>query len=140
MIHFIVQRPRTDLESVFHESLADTVFALPLAGGAPVPVYGTLGGDGAPLERLHGIASGGGRVFISRSWRGPGIGAVQIIVPGTEMFSDISEILPDGTLRTIAPAISWRWGRIRLSPDGRHLVAEAVERTTSDIYLLDLQP
>ncbi len=137
LVHYLVQRPRPDLAEVFHESLADSVYAVPVGGGTPVLRYGTSGLDAAPLERLHGIASGHGRLFISRSWRGslpPG----PTVPPGTLLLSDISEVMPDGSLRTIATAISWRWGRIRLSPDGRHLVAEAVERTTSDIYLLDL--
>lgn len=138
-IRYIVQRPRPDLASVFHESLADTVFTVAVTGGTPIALYGTAGDDGAPLERLHGIASGNGRVFISRSWRSP-TGATFIIPPGTQLFSDISELMADGSLRTIAPAIGWRWGSLRLSPDGRHLLAEAVERTTSDIYQIEVGP
>ncbi len=139
LIHYIVQRPRLDLADVFHESLADSVYAVPMGGGTPTLRYGTAGGDGPPLERLHGIASGHGRLFISRSWRANDVSPV-IVPPGAPLFSDISEVLPDGSLRLVAPAISWRWGRIRLSPDGRWLVAEALERTTSDLYLIEVAP
>jgi hypothetical protein len=34
--------------------------------------------------------------------------------------------------------VSWHWGRIRLSPDGRTLFAEAVEPTSSDIYRIEI--
>ncbi len=138
MAYYIVQRARPDLAETFHESLADSVYAIPIGGGAPVLRYGTAGLDAAPLERLHGVASGGGRLFISRSWR-PTVppGTVPI---GATLLSDISEVMADGSLRQVAPAFSWRWGRIRASADGRHLLAEAVERTTSDIYQIEVGP
>ena len=140
-LHYIVQRadPR-DIEG-YHESLADTLYTIDLASGIRTARYGTFGPVFSPMERLHGVASGGSRVFISRSWRDPGTalpnGTYQW---GTPLRSDISEVLADGTLRTIAPAISWRWGRIRLSPDGRHLLAEALDRDGGDIYLIEVAP
>lgn len=146
-IHYIVQRPRADLADIFHESLADTLYMMPVGGGAPVLRYGTAGGDAGPLERMHGVASGHGRVFISRSWRGPNVGSV--ITAGDPLFSDISEVLADGSLRTIADRMGRRWGRLRLTPDGRALIAEAIivtsppgapRRTQTDLYRIELGP
>jgi hypothetical protein len=36
--------------------------------------------------------------------------------------------------------VSWRWGRLRLSLDGRYLYAEALEHTSSDIYRIEIGP
>jgi hypothetical protein len=125
----------------FHESVADSVWSQPIDGGALALRYAT---DPAHLvrrmERIHGVATGFGRLFLSRSWRHPsdmpqGTAPVPI---GTPLQSDIIEVLSDGSVRIVAPAVSWRWGALRLSPDGRSLLAEALERTSSDIYLIRL--
>jgi hypothetical protein len=114
------------------------VFAISVSGGAPLFVFGVKLTDLPVMTRIHGIATGGGRVFISRSWRlAPPTGPLQ---PGTPMGSDIAEVLPDGTLRPIAAKVTQRWGRIRLSPDARLLIAEAVGPDDTDLYLITLAP
>jgi hypothetical protein len=140
LVHYIVQRARPEDIDVYHESFADTLFTVPLAGGTPTPRLGTIGPRFSEMRRLHGVAAGGGRLYVSRSWNaGSSIGN-GTFPQGTEIRSDISELLSDGSLRPVASTVGARWGRIRLSPDGRHLVAERIERTTSDIYLLEVAP
>jgi hypothetical protein len=138
-IHYIVQRTRSFDEEVYHESVADTLLRMPSNGGTGTPVYGVpVAGSDRLLEQLHGVASGHGRVFISRSWRTPANTPAGPVQPGTPLESDIAEVLEDGSLVVIAPSVSWRWGKIRLSPDGRHLYAEALEHTASNLYRITL--
>lgn len=139
-VHYIVQRARPDDVDVYHEAFADTLFTVPLSGGAATPRLGTVGPLFSPMVRLHGVAAGGGRLYLSRSWNESGPDGSGRFPQGTSVRSEISEVMPDGTLRPIAFAPTTRWGRIRLSPDGRHLLAEAIARTTSDIYLIAVQP
>jgi hypothetical protein len=123
------------------ESVADTVFAVDPSGAPHTPRYGTATiNDNRFLEQIHGIASTEGRVFLSRSWRDLGLVGRFNILPGTTLHSEISELLLDGSLRPVAPAVSWRWGKLRLSSDGRYLYAEAHDRTSSDIYRIELTP
>jgi hypothetical protein len=75
---------------------------------------------------------------MSRSWRTPVSAPLPTVPVGMDPVSDIVEVLADGSLRVIAPAISWRWGKLRLSPDGKYLYAEALERNGGDIYRITL--
>jgi len=85
--------------------------------------YGVpVANSGRELERLHGVATGQGRVFISRSWRRPQDVVPNSIPIGTPLQSEIIELLPDGSSRLIAAAPTCRWGRIQLSPDYRERV------------------
>jgi hypothetical protein len=127
LLHYVVQR--TNDPDLYHESVADTVMAMPVAGGSPTPRYGTpQPGTNHLLERVHGVASGHGRVFISRSWRTPGNAPLPVVPRGTPLESDIVELMPDGSLRVIAPAATWHWNKLLLSPDGKYLYAEGLER------------
>jgi hypothetical protein len=143
LVTLVTQAVATDPDDgqYFHESVADSVWSQPIDGGPLGLRYAT---DPAHLvrrmERIHGVATGFGRLFLSRSWRRPADmpqGTAPVPV-GTPLQSDIIEVLSDGTVRIVAPAVSWRWGALRLSPDGRSLLAEALERTSSDIYLIRL--
>jgi len=125
----------------FHESVADSVWSQPIDGGPLALRYATDPAHAVRrMERIHGVATGFGRLFVARSWRlpadlPPGSGPVPV---GTPLQSDIIEIFSDGSVQIVAPAVSWRWGSLRLSPDGRSLLAEAHERTSADIYLIPL--
>jgi hypothetical protein len=136
---YVVSKYVSPFDDFVMESVADTVFAVDLSGAPLTPRYGTapIKGDRF-LEQIHGIASGEGRVFLSLSWRGTTLAGSLNILPGTVLHSEISELLPDGSLRPVAPAVSWRWGKLRLSHDGRYLYAEAHERTSADIYRIEL--
>lgn len=126
-LHYIVQRANPGDVELYHESVADTVYSVPLAGGVATMRYGVpVANSGRELERLHGVATGQGRVFISRSWRRPQDVGPNSIPIGTPLQSEIIELLPDGSSRLIAAAPTWRWGRVKLSPDGRTLYAEGI--------------
>jgi hypothetical protein len=142
LLHYIVQRTRDDDADVYHESIADTLVAMPAMGGATIPRYGTPeAGSSHLLERLHGVASGFGRVFISRSWRAvPDHAPLPYVPTGTPLESDIVELLSDGSIRPIANAVTWRWGKLRMSPDGRFLYAEGLERSGGNLYRIELAP
>lgn len=136
---YVVSRHVHPLDDFVLESLADTVYAVNPALGQLTMRYGTSRISGnRSHERIHGIASGRGRVFVSRSWRGADAINAPNILPGALLTSDIAELLPDGTLQPLVPAVSWRWGRLRLSPDGHYLYAEAVERIGGDIYRIEI--
>jgi hypothetical protein len=139
LLHFVVQRTAPDDWDVYHESVADTLMAMPIAGGVATPIYGTpqVGSD-HQLERLHGVASGDGRVFVSRSWRTPDNAPLPWVPRFTPLESDIIEVMPDGALRVIANAVTWRWGKLRMSPDGRYLYAEGLERDGGNLYRIAL--
>lgn len=139
-LHFIVQRTRSDDADVYHESLADTLMEMPAGGGVAASRYGTPeAGSSHLLERLHGVASGFGRVFISRSWRAtPAHAPLPYVPTGTPLESDIVEVMPDGSIRVIAPAVTWRWNKLRMSPDGKYLYAEGLERGGGNLYRITL--
>ena len=134
-VHFIVQRAASDDETIRHESVADTLM-VSVGGGPATPLYGVpVASSGRVLERLHGVTSGQGRVFVSRSWRTPAAAPLPTVPPGTPLISNIAEVLPDGSLQEIAHSITWRWGKLQISPDGKYLYAEALERGgIGDIY------
>jgi hypothetical protein len=136
---YLVSRSVSPFDDFVMESIADTVFAVDPGGASLRPIYGTatIRGDEF-LERIHGIAAGGGRVYLARSWRDTSFVGDFNILPGADLESEISELLFDGSLRTVATAVSWRWGKLRLSPDGRFLFAEAVNRVGGDIYRITL--
>jgi hypothetical protein len=140
LLHFIVQRARADDADVYHESIADTLMVMPATGGAQLPLYGTPGAGGSHLlERLHGVASGFGRVFISRSWRSnPDNAPLPYVQPGTPLESDIAEVMSDGSVRVIATAVTWRWNKLRMSPDGLYLYAEGLDRGGGNLYRITL--
>lgn len=141
---FAVQRALPEPLDYWHEPISDTLYTVSIEGGTPSPIAGWPRADRPPSEHLHGVAAGGGRVFISRSWRR------ENWTPGTyslELFSDIAEVMPDGTLVPRVEAVGWRWGNLAMSPDGRWLVAESLNlvapaaakpRTEEDLYLIDL--
>jgi hypothetical protein len=116
----------------WHEPNADTIVRIPATGGARTVVYGWPRPDGFYREHLHGVAAGGGRIFASRSYRRGSL--------ASPVESDLFEVMADGTLRSIAKAPVWRWGAIRLSADGRSLLAEGIDRTTSHIYRVEVGP
>jgi hypothetical protein len=137
----VVSQSIRPFDDFVHESIADTVYALHPGGGEPNVVYGTTRlVAGRYLERVHAIASGHGRIFLSRSWQAESLATAQTIPNSAVPTSEISELLSDGSLRTVAPAVSFRWGRLRLSPDGRHLYAEALSRSSSDLYRIEVLP
>lgn len=139
LLHYIVQR--TGDADLYHESIADTLMVMPATGGAATPLYGTPeAGSNHQLERLHGVASGHGRVFISRSWRTPDNAPLPVVPKRTPLESDIVEVLQDGSLRLIAPAVTWHWNQLRLSPDGQYLYAEGLERGGGNIYRIEITP
>jgi hypothetical protein len=141
LVTLVTQATRPDDVEFFHESIADSVWSMPIDGGARQLRYATSApGSGRLLERIHGVATGFGRLYLSRSWRLPAHVTVGPIPIGTPLQGDIVQVLADGSLRVVAPTLSWRWGRLRLAPDGRSLLAEALDRTSSDIYLIPLEP
>lgn len=134
-LHYIVQRSDPADIDIRHESVADTLMQVASPNAPPTALYGVpVAGSGRMLERLHGVTNGHGRVFISRSWRTPVTAPLPTVPYGTDPLSEISEVLPDGSLRTVASGVSWRWGKLRISPDGRYLYAEALERNGADLY------
>jgi hypothetical protein len=150
-MHYVVQRAAPGDLSAYRESVADTVFAMAVGGGASQVRYATSAGSTErALERIHGVASAGGRLFISRSWRLPDDVTPGPVPIGTDLSSDIVEVLADGSTRVVATAPQWRWGRLALSADGRTLIAESIERVLrqpleetvwhSDLYRIDLTP
>jgi hypothetical protein len=139
LLHYVVQRTEASDWDVYHESVADTLMAMPATGGPTTALYGTpQAGSNHLLERLHGVASGHGRVFVSRSWRAPGNAPLPVVPKPTPLESDIVEVMPDGSVRVIAPAVTWHWNNLRLSPDGKYLYAEGLERGGGNLYRITL--
>jgi hypothetical protein len=139
LLYFVRSTPRNASEVLDAARLADTVYRMPIDGGAPTPVYGA---PRAPTELVGGVvglAAGGGRLFIAEL-RGDDPPSLR---PAGDT-ARLREILPDGTLRTIDArpiATAGHWGRIAVSPDGRQLVAELHTGTgQADLYLMPTGP
>jgi hypothetical protein len=46
--------------------------------------------------------------------------------------------MPDGSVRVIATAVTWRWNKLRMSPDGLYLYAEGLDRGGGNLYRITL--
>ncbi len=119
----------------FYESFADTIFTMPVGGGAAAPLAGTPRDEGPPLERFHSVAAAAGRTFVARSWYNSA--TPPLLRSG--LVSDIAELMPDGTLTARWPAPGVRWRRITAAPDGSALLAEAFTGISTDIYRIPLR-
>lgn len=117
---------------------ADTVFRVPLAGGAAETVYGRpMLAGGSPL-RLDGFAIVDGELYVAQSYE------VAHAEPPTcllETFTDIWRMPSGGPPESVWAGSSCtgnRWLRLSGSSDGRHLVAERILAGQRDLYLFEL--
>lgn len=136
MIYF-VQRTVDPEDVTFMESTSDTLYRVPLGGGSREAVLGFDRMDPPEFTRIHGVAAGSGRVFVSASWPAVYDTNTVTVRPNTPLTGIIFELMPDGSRRTLPGATSHHWGNLAVSPDGRSLVAESVHTDgSSDLYLI----
>ena len=137
-LYFVRATPRNPTINIDAARLADTVYRMPLGGGPPVAVHGAPRSPSELVGGIVGLAAGGGRVFLTIHR-----GDVPAGSRPDGATATLHELLPDGTLRSIAPGGGpvGRWGRIAASPDGRQLVAELhTAPGQADLYLLPTGP
>ncbi len=131
-------------ESAIYQVIADTIFRVSVAGGPSEAIWGrpsTVPFNGRTNEAIDGLGAGGGRVFISMHRDRP-VPPPPANPTGTETRSTLAEITPGGATREFAiltapTGSQLLWGRLAVSSDGDHLVAERREGGVNDLYLFD---
>lgn len=138
---YVLLRTVDPVDVTFLESTSDTIYRVSPGGSSREVVFGVDRLDHPAFSRIHGIAASQGRLYASLSWPGVYDTASVRVPPGLSLNSLIVEILPDGTRRTVANAVSHHWGDLAASPDGRKLVAESINLDgSSDLYLIGVDP
>jgi hypothetical protein len=123
--------------------VADSIFRVPLTGGAAEAVYGRAPEPGVLEEGIGGFALLNGRLFVTanRYFVPPPTPLDPAPPPVTQ--SELLEILGDGATESIAIMVGTagnRWTRIAASADGPHLVVASELGGAKDLHLFAVDP